>query len=44
VAAIVGTFGLELEEPDKEVEEAQEGFSAGPADGLRARFTIIDGW
>ncbi|KAJ9495338.1 hypothetical protein H2202_009125 [Exophiala xenobiotica] len=44
VAAIVGTFGLELEEPDKEVQETQGGISAGPADGVRARFTIIEGW
>ncbi|RFU35065.1 hypothetical protein B7463_g1297, partial [Scytalidium lignicola] len=44
VAAIVGRFRMELEDPDKEVKLMNRGIGLSPADGVRAKFEIVDGW
>lgn len=42
VAAVVGRFEVELEDPEKKVEKA--GIGAGPKDGVRARVRVVEGW
>ncbi|EXJ80828.1 cytochrome P450 oxidoreductase [Capronia epimyces CBS 606.96] len=44
VAALVGRFRLELEDPNKEVEPTQRGIGAAPVDGVRTRLEVVDGW
>jgi cytochrome P450 len=44
VAALVGRFRMELEDPDKEEELIKHEIGASPVDGVRTRFEIVDGW
>ncbi|KKK26304.1 hypothetical protein ARAM_001567 [Aspergillus rambellii] len=43
VAALVGRFRLELESPHKEEEMKKQGVGSAPADGVRAKFEVIEG-
>ncbi|KAL2443696.1 Cytochrome P450 monooxygenase FSL4 [Exophiala dermatitidis] len=44
VAALVGRFHMELENPDKSVESTKRGIGAAPGDGVRVRLEVLDGW
>ncbi|KAF7166159.1 hypothetical protein CNMCM5623_010036 [Aspergillus felis] len=44
LAVLVGRFRMELEDPNSEEELTKRGVGAAPADGLRARFEVIEGW
>ena len=44
LAVLVGRFRMELEDPNREEELTRRGVGAAPADGLRARFDVIEGW
>ncbi|RHZ43903.1 cytochrome P450 [Aspergillus thermomutatus] len=44
LAVLVGRFRMELEDPNKEEELTKRGVGAAPADGVRARFEVIEGW
>ena len=43
VAATVGKFAMELEDPEKKV-EVRKGPTVYPSDGVMARFTVLEGW
>lgn len=43
VAAMVGRFKIELEDPDKEM-EYKIGITVCPRDGVRAKLTPLEGW
>lgn len=43
VAAMVGRFEMELEDPGKKL-EIKAGVTAGPKDGVRARIRVLEGW
>ena len=43
VAAIVGRFEMQLEEPDKKL-EMRGGVTVAPSDGVRARINVLEGW
>ncbi|EGE03741.1 cytochrome P450 monooxygenase [Trichophyton equinum CBS 127.97] len=43
VAVLAGRFEMELEDPDKEL-EITPGITNRPADGVRARLKVLEGW
>lgn len=44
VAALVGRFHMELEDPHRKFELNTQGVGTSPKDGVPTRLTIIDGW
>lgn len=44
VAALVGRFEMVLEDPDKEIELNGRGISSAPADGVRVKLNVVEGW
>ncbi|KAI1616361.1 cytochrome P450 monooxygenase [Exophiala viscosa] len=44
VAAVVGRFEMALEDPDRELELNRRGISAAPADGVRVKLEVVEGW
>ncbi|PWY78343.1 cytochrome P450 monooxygenase [Aspergillus heteromorphus CBS 117.55] len=43
LAALVGRFRMELEDPDKEL-VSRDGATTSPLDGVRARLEVVEGW
>ncbi|KAI7971924.1 hypothetical protein EIK77_007523 [Talaromyces pinophilus] len=44
VAALVGRFQMDLEDPNGKVELNQHGIGTSPKDGVRTRLKVLDGW
>ncbi|KAE8384989.1 cytochrome P450 [Aspergillus alliaceus] len=44
VAVLVGRFHMELEDPDREEVLTKRGVGAAPADGVRVRMKVVEGW
>lgn len=44
VAALVGKFQMDLEDPNGKVELNQHGIGTSPKDGVRTRLKVLDGW
>lgn len=44
VAALVGRFRMELEDPNKKIELIQRGIGTAMVDGVRAKFEVVEGW
>ncbi|KAE8552145.1 hypothetical protein EYB25_006039 [Talaromyces marneffei] len=44
VAALVGRFQMDLEDPDGKFELSTHGIGTSPKDGVRTRLRVLDGW
>ncbi|KAK4949743.1 hypothetical protein LTR10_011585 [Elasticomyces elasticus] len=44
VAALVGRFEMVLEDPNRELELNRRGISTAPADGVRVKLEVVEGW